>query len=306
MSAARLFIFNHIATNMSSGHRRLKISVVIATFNEQKNIGRCLKSLRHQTLSPNQMEIIVVDNQSTDKTVATAKKLADRIYLLSPNKQIKNSRGAQLNFGVAKSHGGIIFFPDADMTFDKKLLEEAFSLVCSKKIGALYIPEVIKGKGFFGKIRNFERSFYNATCIDAVRIVTKKLYQKVGGFDDKNIRFGPDDWDFTKRIKLLTDKISITRNKLYHHEENLKMATYFSKKSNYSQSFKEYIAKWGTGDPDIKKQFGLVYRYFTVYVENGKWRYFISALQLTIGLYFIRSIVGLNHLRQFFFKNENE
>ncbi len=286
--------------------KRPKITVIIATFNEQKNINHCLKSLRQQTLPANEMEIIVVDNHSTDKTAAAAKKTADNAYFLPRGKRIKNPRGAQLNFGVAKSHGEIIFFPDADMTFDKKLLEEAFNLIDSKKIDALYIPEVIKGKGFFGKIRNFERSFYNATCIDAVRIVTKKLYQKVGGFDDKNIRFGPDDWDFTKRIKRVTDRISITKNKLYHHEENLKMATYFSKKSNYSQSFKEYIAKWGTDDPDIKKQFGLVYRYFTVYVENGKWRYFISALQLTIGLYFIRSIVGLNHLRQFIFKNENE
>ena len=282
------------------------ISVIIATFNEQKNIDRCLKSLKQQTLSLDQMEIIVVDNHSTDKTNAVAKKLADKIYLLPRGKWVKNPRGAQLNFGVAKSHGEIIFFPDADMTFDKKLLEEALDIIHKKKIDALYIPEVIRGKGFFGKIRNFERSFYNTTCIDAVRIVTKKLYQKVDGFDDKNIRFGPDDWDFTKRIKRLTDRISITKNKLYHHEENLKMATYFSKKSNYSQSFKEYIAKWGTDDPDIKKQFGLVYRYFTVYIENGKWRYFISALQLTIGMYFIRSIVGLNHLRRIFSKNENE
>jgi len=31
-----------------------------------------------------------------------------------------------------------------------------------------------------------------------------------------------------------------------------------------------YIKKWGPGDPDIKKQLGLYYRFFGVFVEDGK------------------------------------
>ena len=285
--------------------KRATISVIIATFNEQKNIRRCLNSLRQQTLPANRMEIIVVDNHSTDKTNVVAKKLADKIYLLPRGKRVKNPRGAQLNFGVAKSHGEIIFFPDADMTFDKKLLEESRDLVHKKNIDALYIPEVVIGNGLFGKIRNFERSFYNTTCIDAVRIVGKKLFQKVGGFDDTNIQFGPDDWDFTKKIKQQTNKIGITTNNIYHHEEDCGFLTYFSKKLNYTGSFKGYIDKWGKDDEDIRKQFGFYYRYFGVYLENGKWRNFFRLFQWAIGMYFMRIIVGFIHLYKKYLVNEN-
>lgn len=280
------------------------ISVIIATKNEGKHIARVLRSLHKQSYE--RFEIIIVDSNSSDKTAKIARKFGARVYVLRPEtfpKGTKNFRGVQVNYGVKKSKGEIIFFPDADMTFDRTMLEEiAFSV---KKYDALYIPEKIIGRGLFGKIRDFERSFYNETCVDALRIVRREIFEKVGGYDEKNIYFGPDDWDLTKMVKQVTTKISSIRNKIYHHEELMSLKEYLHKKEKYNATFIDYIKKWGVGDDDIKKQFGFYYRYFGVFLENGKWRRVVRSPILFLAVLVIRALVGFTYISQKISKNED-
>jgi len=279
------------------------VSVIVTTKNEEKNIENCLKAIQRQTYPQEKIEIIVVDNNSIDQTKAIAKRYTKKVYCyFKPNerKTIKNFRGAQLNFGVRKSKGEIIFFPDADMTFDEELISEAVGIIREKKISALYVPEMVIGKGLFGKIRNFERSFYNGTCLDAPRILKKGLFLRIGGFDEKNISFGFDDWDFTKTLKKLIDRkrIGMTINKIYHHEEELTFRRYLNKKRKYATTAEVYLQKWGKDDPEIQRQFGFYYRYFGVFIENGKWKKLLKHPFLTTGMYFLRIMVGLNFLRR--------
>ena len=51
------------------------VSVIITTKNEEKNIENCLKSIENQDFSREDMEIIVVDNNSTDRTKEIALKI---------------------------------------------------------------------------------------------------------------------------------------------------------------------------------------------------------------------------------------
>ena len=66
-----------------------------------------------------------------------------------------------------------------------------------ENVDALYIPERIVGDGFWIKVRDFERSFYVGTVIDAVRFIRKDLFEKIGGFDETLI--GPEDWDLNRQ-----------------------------------------------------------------------------------------------------------
>ncbi|MFH0876438.1 MAG: glycosyltransferase [archaeon] len=52
--------------------RKMKVSVIVTTKNEERNIARCLVSVKNQSY-PN-IEIIVVDNNSSDKTKEIAKR----------------------------------------------------------------------------------------------------------------------------------------------------------------------------------------------------------------------------------------
>lgn len=274
------------------------ISVIVATKNEERNVERIIASVKKQQYPENNVELIFVDNGSTDLTLSLLKKSKVKFFELAKErslKGVKNFRGAQVNFGVDKSKGEIIFFPDADMTFDSGLFLETAKLL-SKKFDALYVPEVVVGRGYFGKIRNFERSFYNQTPIDAVRFVKKDFFQKIGGFDVKNIVFAPDDWDLTKMLKKAGAKLGITKKPLFHHEEWLTLGIYLSKKEKYLNTFNGYIKKWGVADPDIKKQFGLSYRYFGVFLEFGKWRKIIRHPILSASMFFVRFLVGAKYL----------
>jgi len=279
--------------------KKKSVSVLIATKNEGKNIARCLRSLKRQSYQKKYIEIILIDNGSSDRTVEYAKKMVDKIYDISKyikQNPILNFRGAQVNYGFEKSGGEIIFFPDADMTFSETLLEEAVFKINQNKFDALYIPETIVGKGLLGKVRNFERSFYNQTSIDGLRIIKRDIFEKVGGFDIKKIQFGFDDWDLTKRIKSVTNKISITSSSIYHHEEKINLITYLTKKSNYTGASNGYINKWGINDKDVKKQFGIAYRYFYVFTENEKWKKLLRHPLMACYLYILKFLVGLGYL----------
>jgi glycosyltransferase involved in cell wall biosynthesis len=56
------------------------VSVIITTKNEEKNIGNCLKSIKEQDYPQNLIEIIVVDNNSTDKTKDIALTYTDQVF----------------------------------------------------------------------------------------------------------------------------------------------------------------------------------------------------------------------------------
>ena len=75
----------------------LLVSVVIAAKNEEKNIENCIKSVLEQTYPRYKIEIIVVDNNSIDKTKEIAKKYTDKVFNLAQETDlngVKNFRGA--------------------------------------------------------------------------------------------------------------------------------------------------------------------------------------------------------------------
>jgi len=68
---------------------------------------------------------------------------------------------------------------------------------------------------------------------------------------------------------------------------------YLKKKFYYSLGFDGYINKWGKNDPDIRRQFGIAYRFWIVFTEQGKWKRLLARPDLAIGMYFLRFIVGI-------------
>lgn len=266
----------------------LTVSIVVTTKNEEKNINLCLKSIKLQTYSQEKVEIIVVDNNSTDKTKEIAKKYTDKVFNFGPE------RSAQRNFGAAKAQGRYVMFLDADMRLSPEVVKECFEKVKrDERIIALYIPEIILGEKFWSKVRRFERSFYNGTVIDCVRFVKKEAFVKVGGFDEGLT--GPEDWDFDKKIRKI-GKVALISAPLYHNEKEFNLKNYLAKKAYYAKSFKRYIQKWGRDDPEIKKQFGVWYRFFEVFLEKGKWKKLISYPILALGMLVLRLLVGFTFL----------
>ncbi len=90
------------------------ISAVILVKNEEKNIVDCIKGLRWCG------EILVVDDNSTDKTVELAKKNGARVITHS----LENDFSRQRNFGLLEAKGEWVFFVDADERVSESLAFE--------------------------------------------------------------------------------------------------------------------------------------------------------------------------------------
>ncbi|MEO5357647.1 MAG: glycosyltransferase [Nitrospirae bacterium YQR-1] len=264
------------------------VSVIITTKNEERNIERCLQSVLNQQYLKENIEIIVVDNNSTDKTQEIAGKYTAYVFNKGPE------RCAQRNFGINMSRGDYFLYLDADMILSENVLAEcAQKVVEHPETAGLYIPEIIMGDSLFCKIRRFERSFYNATVIDAVRFIKKEAFRCVGGFDETLI--SGEDWDFDKRIRHF-GKTAIINSPLYHNESEIHLKQYINKKSYYADKINAYTKKWGAADPDLKKQFGMYYRFLGVFIENQKWKKLIANPFITIGMYALRALVGVKFL----------
>ena len=89
-------------------------------------------------------------------------------------------------------------------------------------------------------------------------------------------------------------------NCIFHNETEFNLLEYLSKKKYYSKSIDYYTKKWGRNDPDIRKQMGIWYRFFGVFLERGKWKQFILNPHLILGIYLLRFLVGLQFLRRNF------
>jgi len=109
------------------------ISVVIPTYNEEKNIERALNSLNNQTIPRNTYEIIIVDGDSKDQTREIAKKLADKVII-----QTSKGVGGARNDGVAVAKGDIIATTDADCIVPTDWLERIQKNFENNKLISIY------------------------------------------------------------------------------------------------------------------------------------------------------------------------
>ena len=108
----------------------MKISVIIPTYNRSKSLIRTLKSFIYQSEMENQYEIIVSDNNSTDKTKESVldfismNKSPKIHYHFEPEQGVHFAR----NSAAKISKGRILYFTDDDIEADSNLLKELFSL----------------------------------------------------------------------------------------------------------------------------------------------------------------------------------
>lgn len=214
------------------------VSIIITTKNEGDVIIKLLKSIEKQTYK--NYEVLLVDNNSTDKTVKIAKKnIRIKIYQYGPE------RSAQRNFGAKKSKGDYLLFLDADMILAPNTVKECLDAIRkSNKVGAIEIPEQSIAFSFWEKVKEFERSFYNEKgdpITDAARFFRKDVFDEADGYDETIT--GPEDWDLPETVRELGYKISRIKNKIYHRERAVSLIILFKKKFYYGLYVHKYLKK---------------------------------------------------------------
>src|SRR3989344_112419 len=93
----------------------MKLSIIIPTYNCAKILEKCLSSIYSQDFPKKDFEVIIIDGYSTDNTEEVAKKFP--VKLLKTHDPIEEPRRI---FGIKKSKGDILFFPDSDNYFSER------------------------------------------------------------------------------------------------------------------------------------------------------------------------------------------
>ncbi len=97
-------------------------SVVIVTYNSAEVVGPCIRSVKGGCRSGNDVEVIVVDNASTDTTVEiVAKEFPDVVLIRNPSNE---GFAAGANAGAKKGHGDFFVFLNADVEIGDGFFEE--------------------------------------------------------------------------------------------------------------------------------------------------------------------------------------
>lgn len=206
------------------------VSVIVPTKNSSQFLRACLESIKNQNYK--NIELIVVDNFSTDETQAIARNYTSKFFIKGPE------RSAQRNFGAKNSKGNYLFFIDSDMELEKQVIQECLEKINDGGLG-LIVPEKSFGVGFWAQCKELERSFYvGVDWIEAARFFRKDAFKSVGGYNQEMI--SGEDWDLSQRIekKGRIDRINAF---IYHNEGKLNLFKLLKKKYYYGKHFELYV-----------------------------------------------------------------
>ena len=143
------------------------VSVIIPTKNSANTLRDCLQSIKKQTYQ--NIEIIVVDNFSSDVTQSIAREYTSKVFEIGPE------RSAQVNYGVNKANGTYVYKVDSDFVLEPTVIEE-----CIAKANEGYDAVVVHNSpdirvSWIARIRKFEVDMYKYDIThSSARFVTKK------------------------------------------------------------------------------------------------------------------------------------
>lgn len=176
-------------------------SVIVPTYNEEKYIEQCLRSILQQNTARSEFELIVSDGASTDKTFCYADKLADRVVVNE-----KKGASAQRNYGAQQAKGEILVFVDADTYLDKNFLNALQEKFSDEKVMA------VSGIAFPADGRIPQRFVYRATYLlmqilhlmnlslfPAMCVAYRRqIFERAGGFREDFTTL--EDLDLSNRV----------------------------------------------------------------------------------------------------------
>ncbi|NOG82701.1 MAG: glycosyltransferase [Planctomycetes bacterium] len=218
-----------------------KISIIIPAFNEEEHLPSCLESIANLDYPKSYIEIVVVDNGSTDSTKEIARRFGAKV-LCDGSLNVSGLR----NLGVAESSGEIITFVDADCVVQKEWLKRAERYFDDLNIAAWGSPPVPPVRSTWVQktwflIRKKTNQVQEVDWLESMNLfVRKELFTAIGGFNKSLVTC--EDVDFCYRIRECGTIVSDSRIEVVHLGEAATIKEFMRKetwrgKSNLSGIF---------------------------------------------------------------------
>jgi glycosyltransferase involved in cell wall biosynthesis len=237
-----------------------RVSVIVPTKNSAGTLESCLQSIKEQTYCP--IELIVVDNHSSDATEQIARQFTDKVFVKGPE------RSAQRNYGAALASGSYLLMIDSDMELSRNVVKACIDeVLVDPAVKGVIIPEESFGIGFWSQCKQLERSFYvGVSWIEAARFFSKVAYGAVDGYNETLV--SGEDWDLSKRIEE-TGNIARIGEVIRHNEGHVSLWRTLKKKYYYGHHARAYLAR-NPEESKLFSQVGPIQRYKLFLSEPNK------------------------------------
>jgi hypothetical protein len=207
------------------------VSVVVPTRNAGRTIEACLRSIRAQTWPA--VELIVVDNGSSDGTWPAAQRHADLALRGGPE------RSAQRNLGIDHAAGEWIFYVDGDMELGPEVVERAVRAAVAAGAVGVAVPEESVGQGFWTRCRTLERRcLRDEPALLWPRLVRTDWLRASGGF--AVWLTGTEDAELHRRMLAHGAPIARADALILHHEGRLTLGGLARKRFYYGRGLLAY------------------------------------------------------------------
>ena len=213
------------------------VSIVIPTHNRKEKVAHLINSILESDYPKDKLEIIVVDDASTDGTYEYIKKLFSQVRVIynEEEKLLAKSR----NIGVRASHGKYIFIIDGDNLVDKNAIRELVEFMEKHpEVGVAgpimyflsdpdriwcagvkrnYWTTITKLIGFNTKDRSPFKEPYESEDFPNAFMVRREVFEKVGLFNSKLFPIHYDEGDFCLRVRKAGYKVMVVPTaKVWH------------------------------------------------------------------------------------------
>jgi len=194
----------------------LKLSVVIPTWNRADLLAATLDRIARQTVSPENYEILVVDNGSTDHTQQVLSQKS-RLYPHIKNfSQLKRGAAATRNVGIRNAAGEVVLFIDDDILAESDLVEWHLKYHAQNPkvsvVGAVTAPWADATEPFLRYLR--DRSIFNPYSITGGPLdfsyyhtgnvsTRREMLQECNGFNEEFFIYGMEDIELGYRLEKL-------------------------------------------------------------------------------------------------------
>jgi glycosyltransferase involved in cell wall biosynthesis len=193
-----------------------EVSVIIPAFNAAWCVGEAIASVAHQTFRD--VEVIVVDDGSTDRTAEVARTALDESGVFNA-KVVSHPTcrqvGAARNRGIDEADGTYVAFLDADDRWDPEKLERVLSIFDGRpQVGLVchYERAVQNGKVLrinrYGPWREemYEHLLFEDNCLSpSATVVRRELLLQIQGFSEDPALTSVEDYDLWMRLSQITE-----------------------------------------------------------------------------------------------------
>jgi glycosyltransferase involved in cell wall biosynthesis len=279
--------------------KNIRISVIVPVYNDEKGLAATLDSLMLQTYPKEQIEIIVVDNGSTDQSVAVAQTFSGVIVL----KENKPGSYAARNTGILTSSHPTLAFLDAECIAHPDWISEGIKAL--KKIqfdglvGGKVIftfqkkdnPNLIELYDSITHLKNKEYVEKDNFAVTGNMFTSKAVFDEVGLFDDELKSGGDREWG--ERVSRANKSVVFADKALNYHHARSSIKQLITKTRRVISGLK-IIEK---NRPTVINQLIPPVKRMSTILKNKKLGHFSVRLSLVGLVYFLKLVSAFELLR---------